>query len=75
MLTFQEYIHRVGRTARGLGAEGRAVLLLRPEEKEFIEYLKEAKVFLDKYETWDKFSKLQPKVCVLFRISTSFINV
>ncbi|CAF4901246.1 unnamed protein product [Pieris macdunnoughi] len=57
-----EYIHRVGRTARGLGAEGRAVLLLRPEEKEFIEYLKEAKVFLDKYETWDKFSNLQPKL-------------
>ncbi|CAK1544091.1 unnamed protein product [Leptosia nina] len=57
-----EYIHRVGRTARGLGAEGRAVLLLRPEELEFISYLKEAKVFLDKYETWEKFSNLQPKI-------------
>ncbi|XP_041988931.1 probable ATP-dependent RNA helicase pitchoune [Aricia agestis] len=57
-----EYIHRVGRTARGLGAEGKAVLLLRPEEKEFIDYLNEAKVYLDKYELWDKYSNLQPKI-------------
>lgn len=58
----QEYIHRVGRTARGLGAEGRAVLLLRPEEKEFINYLQEAKIYLDKYELWNKYSDLAPKV-------------
>ncbi|CAH2040605.1 unnamed protein product, partial [Iphiclides podalirius] len=57
-----EYIHRVGRTARGLGAEGQAVLLLRPEEKEFINYLKEAKIYLDKYEVWDKLSNLQSKL-------------
>ncbi|CAG4945199.1 unnamed protein product [Colias eurytheme] len=59
-----EYIHRVGRTARGLGAEGCAVLLLRPEEKEFVNYLNEAKIFLDKYETWDKYNNLQPKLDV-----------
>ncbi|XP_045449310.1 probable ATP-dependent RNA helicase pitchoune [Melitaea cinxia] len=57
-----EYIHRVGRTARGLGAEGRAVLLLRPEEKEFISYLQEAKIYLDKYELWNKYSDLAPKM-------------
>ncbi|XP_053605427.1 probable ATP-dependent RNA helicase pitchoune isoform X1 [Plodia interpunctella] len=55
-----EYVHRVGRTARGLGAAGNAVLLLRPEEKEFIVHLEEAKVFLDKYETWGNYSNLQP---------------
>ncbi|KPJ19453.1 putative ATP-dependent RNA helicase pitchoune [Papilio machaon] len=59
-----EYIHRVGRTARGLGAAGHAVLLLRPEEEEFIEYLKEAKIYLDKYEFWDKLSSLQKKLDV-----------
>ncbi|KAG7309671.1 hypothetical protein JYU34_004160 [Plutella xylostella] len=55
-----EYIHRVGRTARGLGAVGNAVLLLRPEEKEFLEHLKEAKVFLELYKMWDDFDNLQP---------------
>ncbi|CAH2085452.1 unnamed protein product [Euphydryas editha] len=57
-----EYIHRVGRTARGLGAEGRAVLLLRPEEREFINYLQEAKIYLDKYELWDRYSDLTSKM-------------
>ncbi|XP_072950060.1 probable ATP-dependent RNA helicase pitchoune isoform X2 [Epargyreus clarus] len=57
-----EYIHRVGRTARGLGATGQAVILLRPEEKDFVNYLKEAKIYIDKYEMWDKFSNLQPKL-------------
>ncbi|CAK1579427.1 unnamed protein product [Parnassius mnemosyne] len=57
-----EYIHRVGRTARGLGAAGHAVLLLRPEEKEFIDYLKESKIYLDKYEFWNKLSNLQKKL-------------
>ncbi|XP_059058476.1 probable ATP-dependent RNA helicase pitchoune isoform X2 [Achroia grisella] len=56
-----EYIHRVGRTARGMGASGNAVLLLRPEEKEFISHLQDAKVFLDKYESWDNYYNLQPK--------------
>ncbi|XP_052748673.1 probable ATP-dependent RNA helicase pitchoune [Galleria mellonella] len=57
-----EYIHRVGRTARGLGAAGNAVLLLRPEEKEFITHLQDAKIYLDKYETWDNYYNLQPKL-------------
>ncbi|XP_022826018.1 probable ATP-dependent RNA helicase pitchoune [Spodoptera litura] len=57
-----EYIHRVGRTARGMGAEGNAVILLRPDEIEFVSYLKESKIYLDKYESWDKFANLQPKL-------------
>ncbi|KAF9418580.1 hypothetical protein HW555_004628 [Spodoptera exigua] len=57
-----EYIHRVGRTARGMGAEGNAVILLRPDEVEFVSYLKESKIYLDKYESWDKFANLQPKL-------------
>jgi ATP-dependent RNA helicase DDX18/HAS1 len=36
----QEYIHRVGRTARGEGAQGRALLFLIPEELGFLRYLK-----------------------------------
>lgn len=37
---FQEYIHRVGRTARGEGAKGSALLFLIPEELQFLRYLK-----------------------------------
>ena len=39
----QEYIHRVGRTARA-GGKGNALLLLMPEELGFLKYLKLAKV-------------------------------
>ncbi|XP_041988932.1 ATP-dependent RNA helicase DDX18-like [Aricia agestis] len=45
----KDYIHRVGRTARGLSSVGNAVILLRPEEEVFIDYLKREKVYLDKY--------------------------
>ena len=36
----REYIHRVGRTARGEGASGRALLFLLPSELGFLRYLK-----------------------------------
>ncbi|KAF5839722.1 hypothetical protein DUNSADRAFT_18722 [Dunaliella salina] len=39
----KEYIHRVGRTARGKEGRGRALLLLMPEELLFLKYLKEAR--------------------------------
>ena len=42
----KEYIHRVGRTARGKEGRGRALLLLMPEELLFLKYLKEARVRL-----------------------------
>ncbi|CAG4945207.1 unnamed protein product [Colias eurytheme] len=45
----KEYIHRVGRTARGLNNTGNAVIVLRPEEENFVEFLKKEKVYLDKY--------------------------
>ena len=40
----QEYIHRVGRTARGEGGTGNAIILLRPEEMGFLLYLKKQRV-------------------------------
>ncbi|KAH9639402.1 hypothetical protein HF086_002091 [Spodoptera exigua] len=49
VLSIHEYIHRVGRTARGLNNKGNAVILLRPEEESFIKFLEKEKVFLDKY--------------------------
>ncbi|KAG4190876.1 hypothetical protein ERO13_A07G056600v2 [Gossypium hirsutum] len=50
----KEYIHRVGRTARGEGAEGNALLFLIPEELQFLRYLKTAKVPVKEYEFDEK---------------------
>lgn len=46
----KEYIHRVGRTARGAEGRGHALLFLLPEELGFLRYLKHAKVPLNEYD-------------------------
>ena len=46
----KEYIHRVGRTARGHDGTGRALLMLLPEEIGFLKYLRAAKVPLNEYD-------------------------
>ena len=46
----REYVHRVGRTARGAGGRGRALLLLLPQELAFLRYLRRARVPLSEYE-------------------------
>ena len=46
----KEYIHRVGRTARGTKGKGKALLFLLPEEIGFLRYLRKAKVPLNEYE-------------------------
>lgn len=45
----RDYIHRVGRTARG-GGSGKGLLFLQPSELGFLMYLKAAKVPLNEYE-------------------------
>ena len=47
----REYIHRVGRTARGASGSGRALMFLTPQETGFLRYLQaKAKVTLNEYE-------------------------
>jgi ATP-dependent RNA helicase DDX18/HAS1 len=47
----KEYIHRVGRTARGASGSGRALMFLTPQETGFLRYLQSAaKVTLNEYE-------------------------
>nr|XP_033802403.1 ATP-dependent RNA helicase DDX18 [Geotrypetes seraphini] len=56
----KEYIHRVGRTARGINGRGHALLILRPEELGFLRYLKQARVPLSEFEfSWSKISDIQ----------------
>lgn len=45
----KEYIHRVGRTARGRNGKGRALLLLLPEELGFLTYLQVPSPLLQPY--------------------------
>ncbi|XP_057658313.1 probable ATP-dependent RNA helicase pitchoune [Diorhabda carinulata] len=59
----KEYIHRVGRTARGEGSSGHALLILRPEELGFLRYLKQAKVPLNEFEfSWSKIADIQQQL-------------
>ncbi|KAI9293133.1 DEAD-domain-containing protein [Neoconidiobolus thromboides FSU 785] len=46
----KDYIHRVGRTARGKGKKGKSLLFLLPSELGFLRYLKHAKVPLNEYQ-------------------------
>lgn len=46
----REYIHRVGRTARGEKGSGKALIFLLPTELGFLRYLKDANVPLNEYE-------------------------
>lgn len=55
----KQYIHRVGRTARGERNVGNAIMLLRPEEIEFVKLLQNEKVYLDKYDFDDLSSEVQ----------------
>lgn len=59
----KEYIHRVGRTARGINGRGHALLILRPEELGFLLFLKQAKVPLSEFEfSWSKISDIQSQL-------------
>lgn len=53
----------MGRTARGEGGKGHALLILRPEELGFLRYLKQANVPLNEFEfSWSKVSNIQPQL-------------
>ncbi|KAI4806119.1 hypothetical protein KUCAC02_010703 [Chaenocephalus aceratus] len=59
----KEYIHRVGRTARGINGKGHALLILRPEELGFLRFLKQAKVPLSEFDfSWAKISDIQSQL-------------
>jgi len=46
----RDYIHRVGRTARGNSGKGKSLMFLQPNEAGFLKYLKEARVPLVEFE-------------------------
>merc|ERR1711981_772539 len=71
----KEYIHRVGRTARGEGGKGHALMILRPEELGFLRYLKQANVPLNEFEfSWSTVSNIQPQLEKLIS-KNYFLNI
>jgi ATP-dependent RNA helicase DDX18/HAS1 len=60
----REYIHRVGRTARGVGdVRGKALLFLLPQELSYLKYLKAARVPIKEYEfPPNKIAKVQTQL-------------
>lgn len=46
----RDYIHRVGRTARGANGKGKSLLFLQPSEVGFLKHLEEARVPLVEFE-------------------------
>merc|ERR1719160_1795640 len=59
----KEYIHRVGRTARGAGGVGKALLFLTPEELGFLRYLRKAVVPVPEYSfPSNKLSNIQSQL-------------
>lgn len=69
----KEYIHRVGRTARGEGSSGHALMILRPEELGFLRYLKQAKVPLNEFDfSWSKIADIQLQVSCLIGEKNQF---
>lgn len=63
MLDPHDYIHRVGRTARGANGSGKALLVLLPNEKHFVGYMKKANIKdIKEYEfNKDKLINIQEK--------------
>lgn len=67
----RDYIHRVGRTARGSNGRGKSLMFLTPSELGFLRYLKAAKVPLNEYEfPAKKLFNVQPQLEKL--ISSNF---
>lgn len=46
----RDYIHRVGRTARGANGKGRSLMFLQPSEVGFLKHLSEARVPVVEFE-------------------------
>lgn len=64
----RDYIHRVGRTARGSEGKGRSLMFLTPSELGFLRYLKAANVPLNEYEfPTNKIANVQSQLTKLIK--------
>jgi len=62
----EDYLHRVGRTARGANSSGKALLFLLPNELGMIHELKRFNIDLNEYDfPEDQLAKIQPQLELL----------
>lgn len=55
----------MGRTARGEGSSGHALMVLRPEELGFLRYLKQARIPVNEFDfSWNKIADIQLQVSI-----------
>ena len=65
-LSVDEYLHRVGRTARGPDSHGKSMLILLPNELDLLERIKEKKIEIKEYEfKKEKLMNIQEKYEIL----------
>ena len=65
-LSVDEYLHRVGRTARGPDSHGKSLLILLPNEMDLLERIKEKKIEIKEYEfKKEKLENIQEKYEIL----------
>ena len=65
-LSVDEYLHRVGRTARGPESHGKSMLILMPNELDLLERIKEKNIEIKEYEfNKDKLMDIQEKYEIL----------
>ena len=65
-LSVDEYLHRVGRAARGPDGRGKSLLVLLPNEIDLLERIKEKNIFMKEYEfKKDKLINIQQKYDLL----------
>ncbi|KAK3853841.1 hypothetical protein Pcinc_039638 [Petrolisthes cinctipes] len=58
----EDYIHRIGRTGRGEGQGGQALIFLQPHEKQFVNILKNMEVKIDEIEFCGELKDIQDQI-------------
>jgi len=75
-LSVDEYLHRVGRTARGPDSQGKSLLILLPNEIDLLERIKEKNIIIKEYEfKKEKLIDIQQKYELLISSNPALENL
>ena len=75
-LSVDEYLHRVGRTARGPSSHGKSLLILLPNEIDLLERIKEKNIIMKEYEfKKEKLMDIQQKYELLISSNPALENL
>ena len=75
-LSVDEYLHRVGRTARGPDSHGKSLLIILPNETDLLERIKERNIIIKEYEfKKEKLIDIQQKYELLISSNPALENL